>query len=350
MNSTAEVSSREIGPGSLPSVAVIIPCWNAQQWIARAIESVLNQDYPQLELIVIDDGSTDKSLEIIKSFGDRIRWETGPNRGACGARNRGLSLSTAKYVLFLDADDYLDEAYLSHLGNVLRMDIYDLVLTSYVVEYANGSRSDMQPLPASSSLEVMVSTCLAGWSSGWVRWTTFTSSMVFSSEFIKTIGSWNESVAVLQDFEIGLRAVLNKPRVGLSPESVAIYVWHESKTRVSNRIRGTVAWRTVFSFLEALAGQIKALDHPEISERYGYCYYQVARKLYQAGWLQCGDEALRRARTFGFHEHVGFGKDLIMIKCIGLRNRELVGLIKRIVLKRIVLLVRRPLHPQAGHS
>jgi glycosyltransferase involved in cell wall biosynthesis len=317
-------------------VAVIIPCWNAQQWIARAIESVLNQNYPDFEIIVIDDGSIDKSLEIIKSFGNRVRWETGPNSGACAARNRGLSLSTAKYVLFLDADDYLDEGYLSHLGNVLRTDIYDLVLTSYAVEHADRSRSSVQRPPASSSLELMVSACLAGWS-GWVQWTTFTSSMVFSSEFIKRIGSWNESVAVLQDFEIGLRAVLKNPRVGFSPESVAIYVQHESETRVSNRIRGTAAWQTVFSFLEALADQIKSHDHPEISRRYGYLYYHVARKLYQAGWLQCGDEALRRARTFGFHEHIGSGKDLIMIKCVGLRNRELVGLIKR----RIVLLVRR---------
>ncbi len=90
-----------------PSVAVIIPCWNAEKWVARAIQSVLDQDYPNLEVIVIDDGSTDNSLDVIRSFGDRIRWETGPNRGAPAARNRGLALTEAEYVMFLDADDWL---------------------------------------------------------------------------------------------------------------------------------------------------------------------------------------------------------------------------------------------------
>src|SRR5262249_25669587 len=150
--------------------------------------------------------------------------------------------------------------------------------------------------PAPCSLEAMISALLAGWFSGWA---TFTSAIVLSSEFIKRIGGWSESVAVLQDFEIGLRAVLNNPIVGFSPESVGIYVRHQSEARVS-AARGAAAWRTVFSFLEALADRIKAYNHLEISERYGYCYYHVARKLYQGGWFQCGDEALSRARTFGF--------------------------------------------------
>ncbi|MCL4768133.1 MAG: glycosyltransferase [Hyphomicrobiaceae bacterium] len=90
-----------------PSVAVIIPCWNAEKWVARAIQSVLDQDYPNLEVIVIDDGSTDNSLDVIRSFGDRIRWETGPNRGPCAARNKGFALAKGEWIQFLDADDML---------------------------------------------------------------------------------------------------------------------------------------------------------------------------------------------------------------------------------------------------
>ena len=63
--------------------------------------------YPAVEVVVIDDGSTDNSLDVIKSFGDRIIWENGPNRGACVARNRGLALAGGEYVQFLDADDIL---------------------------------------------------------------------------------------------------------------------------------------------------------------------------------------------------------------------------------------------------
>src|SRR2546421_11836378 len=87
--------------------SIIIPCYNAERWVAEAIRSALDQTYAPIEVIVIDDGSTDKSLEVIKSFGNMIRWESGPNRGGSHARNRGFESSSGKYIQFLDADDYL---------------------------------------------------------------------------------------------------------------------------------------------------------------------------------------------------------------------------------------------------
>lgn len=92
---------------SLPLVSIIIPCYNGERFVAEAIESALAQTYPHKEVIVIDDGSTDNSLEVIKSFGDKIRWETGPNRGGCAARNRGIELARGELIQFLDADDIL---------------------------------------------------------------------------------------------------------------------------------------------------------------------------------------------------------------------------------------------------
>lgn len=90
-----------------PLVSIIIPCYNAERYVAEAIQSALDQTYPSREVIVIDDGSTDNSLETIKSFGNQIRWEAGPNRGGCAARNRGLELAKGKWIQFLDADDLI---------------------------------------------------------------------------------------------------------------------------------------------------------------------------------------------------------------------------------------------------
>jgi len=59
-----------------PFVSILIPCYNAQRWVGQAIESALLQTWAEKEVIVVDDGSTDRSLDIIKSFGDRIKWET----------------------------------------------------------------------------------------------------------------------------------------------------------------------------------------------------------------------------------------------------------------------------------
>jgi glycosyltransferase involved in cell wall biosynthesis len=87
-------------------VSIIVPCFNAEKWIRESIESCLQQSYPLIEIIVIDDGSTDRSLEIIKSYQGKVIWETGPNRGGNYARNRGFSLSKGEYIQYLDADDY----------------------------------------------------------------------------------------------------------------------------------------------------------------------------------------------------------------------------------------------------
>ena len=71
-----------------PDVSILIPCYNAENWISQAIESALTQTYTNQEVIVIDDGSTDNSLAQIKSFGDKIFWETRPNQGGNAASNR----------------------------------------------------------------------------------------------------------------------------------------------------------------------------------------------------------------------------------------------------------------------
>lgn len=92
---------------SSPLVSVVIPCYNAVRFVADAIRSGLEQTYPHREVIVIDDGSTDRSAEVLQSYGSAIRWETGPNRGGCAARNRGLQLAQGELIQFLDSDDWL---------------------------------------------------------------------------------------------------------------------------------------------------------------------------------------------------------------------------------------------------
>jgi glycosyltransferase involved in cell wall biosynthesis len=98
-----------------PTVSVVIPCCNCERYVGEAIESALAQTYANVEVIVIDDGSTDGSLEVIRSFGERIRWETGPNRGASAARNRGLALARGELIQFLDADDLLHPEKLARM-------------------------------------------------------------------------------------------------------------------------------------------------------------------------------------------------------------------------------------------
>jgi len=112
---------------SLPLVSIIIPCYNSATYVGDAIQSGIGQTYRNCEVIVIDDGSTDGSLDVIRSFGDAIRWETGPNRGAAAARNRGIELARGELVQFLDSDDLLHSEKLDRQVPLVVAKVADIV-------------------------------------------------------------------------------------------------------------------------------------------------------------------------------------------------------------------------------
>ncbi|MCS3824355.1 glycosyltransferase [Salinibacter ruber] len=88
-------------------VTVVIPCYNTEKYIRNAIESVLSQSYSSIEIVVIDDGSTDKSAEITRSYEKKVKLVRQKNKGAPAARNHGIKVAKGEYIKFLDADDVL---------------------------------------------------------------------------------------------------------------------------------------------------------------------------------------------------------------------------------------------------
>jgi glycosyltransferase involved in cell wall biosynthesis len=92
-------------PGARPLVSVVIPSYNRAQYIAETIESVLAQTYPNIEVIVIDDGSTDDTAKVVERFAHQIRYVIQENSERGASRNHGLRLATGEYIAFLDSDD-----------------------------------------------------------------------------------------------------------------------------------------------------------------------------------------------------------------------------------------------------
>ena len=97
-----------------PVVSVIIPVYNAEHYLERCLESIQKQSLRDFELILVDDGSADRSPEICRRYqarDSRVQVLTGENHGAAAARNRGMERACGEYLIFLDSDDYIDKNY-----------------------------------------------------------------------------------------------------------------------------------------------------------------------------------------------------------------------------------------------
>jgi teichuronic acid biosynthesis glycosyltransferase TuaG len=106
-----------------PLVSIIVPCYNAQKYISQTINSILNQKHTHFEIIIIDDGSFDKSKDIINQFNDsRVHYFFQANKGVSSARNIGFSKAKGEFVVFFDADDLMSENFLTERLSVLKHD------------------------------------------------------------------------------------------------------------------------------------------------------------------------------------------------------------------------------------
>ncbi|AZN77302.1 hypothetical protein CXB72_09325 [Lactobacillus acidophilus] len=116
-----------------PNISIIIPVYNAEKTIKRCIESLLKQTYKYFQIIIVDDGSIDKTAEILKEYKsiNNIIIIKQPNRGPSIARNKGLKYADTKYVAFVDADDYVEDDFLSILLNGYCYKNIDLSVIGY---------------------------------------------------------------------------------------------------------------------------------------------------------------------------------------------------------------------------
>jgi glycosyltransferase involved in cell wall biosynthesis len=131
-------------------VSVIMPVYNARDFLAPAIDSVLGQTLREIELICIDDGSTDGSLDILKEYranDERVRIVTETNAGPAIARNNGIRRARGEYIAFLDADDFFEPDLIEELYNIAEADALDIAIADYDVYNSRKSRFEKPVYP-----------------------------------------------------------------------------------------------------------------------------------------------------------------------------------------------------------
>src|SRR5713101_8219343 len=197
-------------------VSILIPCFNAERWIAQAIESALAQTWPEKEVIVVDDGSADASLTIIKSFGDRIRWVSGPNRGSNAARNRLLELARGEWLQYLDADDYLlPEKIARQMEFIAANPAADVIFGPATIEHCvEGKTSrELLPIPRPHDLWIL----LARW------YLPQTGAALWRKQAIVDVGGWKPDQPCCQEHELYLRLLIGGKRFAYCEHNGAIY-------------------------------------------------------------------------------------------------------------------------------
>ncbi len=207
-------------------VSVIMPAYNASQYIGAAIESVLAQTYPAWELIIVDDGSTDDTLAIAQHYAEldkRIRVYRQENQGGCVARNTALKYAKGDYVQYLDADDMLhlekiavQMQYIEDNNcddNVLVYGRCKAIVNDEVIE------KDVYDIcrdynPAYKAILAMLEKQYCGF-----QYSVY----LFSRNLIECVGAWNEKVMRGQDCEFTARAINQAIRMHYTAEAICYY-------------------------------------------------------------------------------------------------------------------------------
>ena len=194
----------------MPFFTVIIPLYNKEQFIGSTLKSILQQHFTDFEILIIDDGSTDKSVEKIKEFEDeRIRFYTKQNGGVSTARNYGIDLAAADYITFIDADDYWYPDFLQQMHrNINRFPEHQVFSAAIEIE------TDTNIIPAQYSIDKTHDCEIVNYFDASNKMSViWTSCAVFHKSVFAAVGHFDVKIKSGQDTDLWIRIGLTHPVV-----------------------------------------------------------------------------------------------------------------------------------------
>lgn len=227
-----------------PTISVIIPAYNAETSIERAISSVIDQTVQADEIIVIDDGSTDSTRQQVERFGEQVCYVYQDNAGSSAARNHGLRLARGEWVAFLDADDaWHPEKTRLQLALLAKHPKLAWVSGGYV-NVQNGNVLSYCKTPhketflhddvADDALELLGA-----------RWSIWTGTVMVRQSALADVGDFDEEQRTSHDLDLWIRIATRHPRLGWVTEPIAAYELNNpvglTKTSISTNDQSLLA-------------------------------------------------------------------------------------------------------------
>ncbi len=237
-----------------PKISIITPSFNQGKFIKQTIDSILNQNYPNLEYWIIDGGSSDETIEILKSYGKKIKWISEKDKGQTDAINKGLKRINGDIIAFINSDDYYEKNTFNLVSNIFEnnpkcnwltgdykiVDERGQVRRSFIPKYKN----IWKILPTNISLPI----------------TNFISqpSTFWSKQAFKKIGYFNDKLKYTMDYEYWLR-LMSEYKLTIVPEVLSNFRIHKNSKGES-------------SYIQQFDEEIKSLNNLEISKLLVYLH------------------------------------------------------------------------------
>ena len=260
----------------MAAVSVIMPCYNAAAYLAESIDCVLGQSFTDFELIVIDDGSSDDSAQILRRYAEadaRVRVLTQNNSGVSVARNNGLSQAVGEYVAFLDSDDWWESDFLQLMSDALTDQRFCLAYCGWQNVGLEGGRGEPF-VPPEYERENKMETLFAG-----CRWPIH--AVLFRRERAAGIGGFDPRLKNAEDYLFWLK-LASKGEIVRVPKVLAYYRHHGDGQASQDRAAEALQfWQAQKIYLD---------DTPDFAARLGaerlaQCWHGVLlKKGYDAYW------------------------------------------------------------------
>lgn len=249
--------------GDRPLVSVLIPCYNAERWIGQTLASVFAQTWPNLEVVVVNDGSKDGSLGLLESIRDeRLRVFSQENRGQTAALNRCLAEARGDFIQYLDADDLLHPEKIARQMERLLREPGCIATSEWARFYGEPEEARFVPDGTWQDLEP-VDWLVEAWKDGGGM--LFPALWLAPRYLVERIGPWQEDLTLNNDAEYFTRLVLTSKRVLFCPGAKAYY--RSGVPGSLSGLKSEAGWRSQWKVIEACEGYLRKAEDSERTRR-----------------------------------------------------------------------------------